>query len=182
MNELTDFFSRKPFTTILNCGATKSTSIFQEERLGWTLTRPSYRLIGTHRLTRSVLELRSVRSSSLLSSVIKPVPCIHWSQMVNTELLHWAVTRGRSSLGLGPLYNPTVTRKDSTFYAPTATTPKRELVSLLTIKMSVALVTPESGLALEGTMMTPNTCGNEAHHGGDNGDQHIKAMGYILVQ
>ena len=27
-----------------------------------------------------------------------------------------------------------------------------------------------------------NTCGNEATHGGDNGDQHIKAMGYILVQ
>ena len=75
--------------------------------------------------------------------------------MANTELLHWAVTRGRSSLGLAPLYNPTVTRKDSTFYAPTATTPKRELVSLLTIKMSVALVTPESGLALQGTLMTP---------------------------
>ena len=27
-----------------------------------------------------------------------------------------------------------------------------------------------------------NTCGNEALHGGDNGDQHIKAMGHILVQ
>ena len=145
---------RKHFTTTQNCGPTKSTSTFQEGRLGWTLTRPSYRLIGTHRLTRSVLEWRSVSSSSLLSSTIKPDPCIHWSQMANTELLHWAVTRGRSSLGLAPLYNPTVTRKDSTFYAPTATTPKRELVSLLTIKMSVAVATPESGLALEGFLMT----------------------------
>ena len=27
-----------------------------------------------------------------------------------------------------------------------------------------------------------NTCGNDARYGGDNGDQHIKAMGYILVQ
>ena len=27
-----------------------------------------------------------------------------------------------------------------------------------------------------------NTCGNEATTGGDNGDQHIKAMGYIFVQ
>ena len=27
-----------------------------------------------------------------------------------------------------------------------------------------------------------NTCGNEASHGPDNGDQHIEAMGYILVQ
>ena len=76
--------------------------------------------------------------------------------MANTELLHWAVTkRGRSSLGLGPLYNPTVTRKDSTFYARIATTLKQELVSLLTIKMSVTAATPESGLALEGFSMTP---------------------------
>ena len=27
-----------------------------------------------------------------------------------------------------------------------------------------------------------NTCGNEAKHSADNGDKHIKAMGYILVQ
>ena len=27
-----------------------------------------------------------------------------------------------------------------------------------------------------------NTCGNDAEYEGDNGDQHIKAMGYILVQ
>ena len=27
-----------------------------------------------------------------------------------------------------------------------------------------------------------NTCGNEATYGKDNDDQHIKAMGYILVQ
>ena len=27
-----------------------------------------------------------------------------------------------------------------------------------------------------------NTCGNEALHGGDNGDKHIKVHGYILVQ
>ena len=27
-----------------------------------------------------------------------------------------------------------------------------------------------------------NTCGNEAKHEGDNGDKHIKTIGYILVQ
>ena len=27
-----------------------------------------------------------------------------------------------------------------------------------------------------------NTCGNDAIHSPDNGDKHIKAMGYILVQ
>ena len=75
--------------------------------------------------------------------------------MANIAPLHWAVTRGRSSLGLAPLYNPTVTRKDSTFYAPIASTPKQELVSLQTSKMIATPVTPESGLALEGTVMTP---------------------------
>ena len=145
---------RKPFTTIPISGATQSTSTFQEGRLGWTLTRPSYRLIGTHRLTRSVLEWGLVTSSPLLSSTIKPNPCIHWSQMANTELLHWAVTRGRSSLGLGPLYNPIATRKDSTYWV-LADTAKRELVSIATEKMTVTAVTPGSGLALEGILMTP---------------------------
>ena len=27
-----------------------------------------------------------------------------------------------------------------------------------------------------------NACGNEARHRGDNGNKHIKVMGYILVQ
>ena len=27
-----------------------------------------------------------------------------------------------------------------------------------------------------------NTCGNEAFHSPDNGDKHIKAVGYVLVQ
>ena len=27
-----------------------------------------------------------------------------------------------------------------------------------------------------------NTCGNEANHGGDNGNNYIKTMGYILVK
>ena len=135
MNELTDFFfSRK---------------------LGWTLTRPSYRLIGTHRSTRYVLEWRSVSSSSLLSSTIKPDPCIHWSQMANTELLDWAVTRGRSSLALGPLYNPTVTRKDSTCLVSTRPGLKQGLVSLETTRTTAATVTPVSVLALEGSAMTP---------------------------
>ena len=38
------------------------------------------------------------------------------------------------------------------------------------------------GLGSGGYPDDSNTCGNEALHGGDNGDQHIKAMGYILVQ
>ena len=38
------------------------------------------------------------------------------------------------------------------------------------------------GFGTGGLFDDSNTWGNEATYGGDNGDQHIKAMGYILVQ
>ena len=49
------YFSRKLFTTILNFGATNSTTTFMEARLGLTHKRPSYRPTGTHPSLRSVL-------------------------------------------------------------------------------------------------------------------------------
>ncbi|KAL9977400.1 hypothetical protein ACROYT_G014796 [Oculina patagonica] len=38
------------------------------------------------------------------------------------------------------------------------------------------------GFGTGGLNDNSNTCGNEATSGGDNGDKHIKAMGYILIQ
>ena len=38
------------------------------------------------------------------------------------------------------------------------------------------------GFGTGGEFDDSNTCGNEATHSPDNGDKHIKAMGYILVQ
>ena len=38
------------------------------------------------------------------------------------------------------------------------------------------------GFGTAGNPDDSNTCGNEAEAGGDNGDRHIKTMGYILVQ
>ena len=38
------------------------------------------------------------------------------------------------------------------------------------------------GFGTGGSHDNSNTCGNEAMHDVDNGDRHIKAMGYILVQ
>ena len=45
-------------------------------------------------------------------------------------------------------------------------------------------VQPDSriGFGTAGYPDDSNTCGNEAQHGEDNGEQAIKAMGYILVQ
>jgi len=38
------------------------------------------------------------------------------------------------------------------------------------------------GFGSGGDIDDSNTCGNAAHSGSDNGEKHIKAMGYILVQ
>ena len=38
------------------------------------------------------------------------------------------------------------------------------------------------GFGTGGTQDDSNTCGNEATHSPENGNKHIKAMGYILVQ
>ncbi|XP_020617310.1 uncharacterized protein LOC110055271 [Orbicella faveolata] len=38
------------------------------------------------------------------------------------------------------------------------------------------------GFGADNSLGDSNTCGNVALHGGDNGDQNIRAMGYILVQ
>ena len=38
------------------------------------------------------------------------------------------------------------------------------------------------GFGTGGNFDDSNTCGNQATHSADNGDKHIKAMGYILVQ
>ena len=38
------------------------------------------------------------------------------------------------------------------------------------------------GFGTGGYRDNSNTCGNQAIHNADNGDKHIKAMGYILVQ
>ena len=43
--------------------------------------------------------------------------------------------------------------------------------------------TPDSRIGFgTGGLPETNTCGNEAKVGADNGDKHIKVMGYILVQ
>ena len=38
------------------------------------------------------------------------------------------------------------------------------------------------GFGTGGKHDNDNTCGNEARYGADNGNKHIKAVGYILVQ
>ena len=61
--------------------------------------------------------------------------------------------------------------------------PKQESASFATIKMPVLPVTPESGLVPEDTTMTPTRVGTRLYIVQIlNGNQNIKAVGYIFVQ
>ena len=81
-----------------------------------------------------------------------------------------------------PPYRKTVTRKGSILRVLIVTMLRQESAFLVTTKTIAATVTPESGLALEDILDDSNACGNEAKWSPDNGEKHIKAMGYILVQ
>ena len=76
-------------------GATKIPSTYQEEKLGLTRKRPSYRHTGIHLSPRSVLVWRLTTSSTLLSLTERLNLCTHWLLMETTATPHWPVTPGR---------------------------------------------------------------------------------------
>ena len=85
-------------------------------------------------------------------------------------------------------YSLTVTRRDSTPNGATAIphTPseQRELVVLGNNENDCVTCDSRIGFGTGGGLDDNNTCGNEASagNGADNGDKHIKAIGYIFVQ
>ena len=122
-----------------------------EGRLGLTNRRPNYPPTGTHPSPRSASVWRLTRRSSLLSSTWLPVPCTLWSLMGNTAAPHWVVTRGCRWLVLMPHCSWTAKKKGSTQSVSRKVTPKRESVSLVTIKWIAIHVTPDWGLGVEET-------------------------------
>ena len=154
-----------------------------EARLALTHWRPNFPPTGTHPSPRSASVSRSTTRSILWKSLRAPAPCIHWSMMGNTSAPHWVVTSGSPWLVLMLPCSSPVSGKASTQSVPWLHAPKQESVSLLTRTEIATLVTPGSGSALEANMMTLlNTCGNIAKTDAYNGNQLIKALGYVLVQ
>ena len=127
---------------------------FLEVGLALTHKRPSYRPTGAHPSPRSASVWRLVISSGSLSSTGTPTHCSHWSLMGNTAPPHWVVTRGSGWLVHGPPCSATAIRKDSMQWE-TLVIPKQESASLLTRRITVVPVTPESVLAQEVSLMIP---------------------------
>ena len=149
------FYYRKHSITALGFGVTRIPITFQEVRPGLTIKRLNCQPTGTHPSLRSAWEWRSASRSSSLLSTRRPLLCIHWSQTGSIAPRHWVVTRGRRWLVLRPLYNLTVTKKDSMLVV--GTIPQEPgLVSLETTRKSANHVTHGLELALRrGLTATP---------------------------
>ena len=145
----------KPFTTILTSGKTWTSSTFQEERLGLTHKRLSYRPTGKHPSPRSASVWSTTNRSGSSSSTSRPTLCTHWSLTANTAPPRWAVKNGSRWLVQRAPYSHTVIRKASMLWALILACLKQESVSLPIRKMIATAVIPESGLVLEGILMTP---------------------------
>ena len=103
----------EPFTTIPTSGKTRTSSTFQEARLGLTHKRLSYRPTGKHPSPRSALVWSTANRSGSSSSTSRPTLCTHWSLTGNTAPSHWVVTSGRRWLVYRLPCRPTVTKKAS---------------------------------------------------------------------
>ena len=143
-------------------GSTKISTTFPEERLALTQRRPNYRPTGTHPSPRYASVWKSTNSSGLLSSTSRQALSTHWSLMENTATLHWVATRGRSWSAR-----------------------KQARIGILgNNEKNCATTDSRIGFGTGGYQDDTITCGNDAikGHTSDNGEKHIKAMGYILVQ
>lgn len=66
----------------------------------------------------------------------------------------------------------------------TPTSCAKTRIGIISNNENGCFVCPDSriGFGSGGAPDPSNTCGNAAIHSADNGDKHLKAMGYILVQ
>ena len=153
------FLISKLFIMIPIIGATRKNIIFLEERPGLTKWKPSYRLTGTHHSPRSVSVWRSTKSSDSLLLIWKPTLCTHWSLTENTARQFWVVRHGGLWLVQRPPRRSTVTERGSIFthwqLFGSLGLLKQGSVLSPTMQITVMMLKPESGLVLEGHMMTP---------------------------
>ena len=173
----------RPLFAIMNLtGVIIKDTTFLKERLGSTDRNQRYPPTGTHPSPRSVSAWRSENSSGSLSSTSKLTLCFHWSLMGNTAPPYWVVTSGKSWLVRKDHYSTTAKKKGLMSFCSRSGHSKARIGIVSENKNSCGSCDSRIGFGTEGYPDASNTCGNEAVINPDNGDKHLKAMGYILVK
>ena len=172
---------RKPSTTILNYGATKSTSTFQEGRLGWIheTKLPTYWNTPFNKIC-----LGMKIGQQFKSVVINHQARSLYSLIADDKYRATSLDRNtwKKLIGSRASLQPNCNKEGFNVLCTDSNHSKARIGIVANNQNVCSSCDSRIGFGTGGLFDDYNTCGNQATHGGDNGDQHIKAMGYILVQ
>ena len=180
---LPSFYHSKHFTTIPLSGETKKPLTLTEGRLGLTHKRLNCPTTGTHPSPRSASVWRSANRSGLLSSTSRWTPCTLWSLMGNTAsdtLL--GIDTWKSLIGSEASLQLNCNKEGFNAVGDSPGHSKARIGIIGNRQWHCPSCNSRIGFGTGGKPNNTNSCGNGATHTSDNGEKHIKAMGYILVQ
>ena len=174
------FNFRELSTTVLISGATEIGTTLQEGRLGSTHKRPSCQLTGARpspslgmRIGHQIKFVVINRHANSLYSLI-------------ADGNYRATSLGRitwkSLIGSQASLQPDCNKEGFNAVYSSISHSKARIGILGNNNGICSSCDSRIGFGTGGYSDDYNTCGNEATSRGDNGDKHIKTMGYILVQ
>ena len=169
-----------PFTTIPTSGETTTSSTFQEERLGLTHKRLSYRPTGKHPSPRSALKY----GQQIRYIVINKQADSLYSLIADGQHRATSLSREKWKSLIGPEGSLQAHCNTQGFNAVGSNSGMAKARIGIVANQENDCNTCDSriGFGTGGQFDDSNTCGNQATHSPDNGNKHIKAFGYILVQ
>ena len=174
-------FFRPLFAIMHLTGVIIKDTTFLEERLGSTDRNQRYPPTGTHPSPRSVSAWRSDNSSGSLSSTSK---LTLFSLIADGQ--YRATLQGRDKwkelIGSQGSLQYNCEKEGFNVVCSRSGHSKARIGIVSENKNSCGSCDSRIGFGTEGYPDASNTCGNEAVINPDNGDKHLKAMGYILVQ
>ena len=174
-------FFRPLFAIMHLTGVIIKDTTFLEERLGSTDRNQRYPPTGTHPSPRSVSAWRSDNSSGSLSSTSK---LTLFSLIADGQ--YRATLLGRDKwkelIGSQGSLQYNCEKEGFNVVCSRSGHSKARIGIVSENKNSCGSCDSRIGFGTEGYPDASNTCGNEAVINPDNGEKHLKAMGYILVK
>ena len=174
-------FFRPLFAIMHLTGVIIKDTTFLKERLGSTDRNQRYPPTGTHPSPRSVSAWRSDNSSGSLSSTSK---LTLFSLIADGQ--YRATLLGRDKwkelIGSQGSLQYNCEKEGFNVVCSRSGHSKARIGIVSENKNSCGSCDSRIGFGTEGYPDASNTCGNEAVINPDNGEKHLKAMGYILVK
>ena len=163
-------------------GAVKLNTTFLEGRLGLTHKRPSYRPTGNTSFSRICLGMKIGQQINFI--IINKQADSLYSLIANGQYraTSLGITTWKTLIGSQGSLQTDCNKEGFNVLCTLSSASKVRKGILGNEQINCTSCDSRIGFGTGGIPDDSNTCGNEAMFMPDNGDKHIKAMGYILVQ